>query len=250
MFKATISKKELLLDPLSSISELIEEGLFKVTASGISLLAADRAMVAVVDFNLSSSAFDSYESDADQTIGLNIDNMLSILKRASGKDKIAFHLDGKAFKVEIIGASKRKFTVPLVEIAQEEIPQIDQLSDFTANAEVKSDVLLSGIGDAEIVADSILFNTLPDKFIMRAEGDISRTELELEKGNESLLSLTSGPDIKSRYPIDYLKKMLKASGISDSVSLQFGQDYPMKISFKSGDQASLRFVLAPRVNEE
>lgn len=249
MFKATIANPALLTDSISSIAELIDEGLFKVSKEGISLVAADRAMVAVVDFRISSSAFESYELDQDTSIGLNVGNLLSVLKRASGKDKVTLNLQDNRMQVEITNDSKRKFVVPVLDLSQEEVPPVDQL-EFTVKSELKPEIIQSGIDDAEIVADSVLFHTSPNKFTMRAEGDVSRAELELESGNASLLSLQSNGEIKSRYPLEYLKKMIKAAKIADSVSIQFGQDYPMKLSFKSGDKASLQFVLAPRVSED
>jgi proliferating cell nuclear antigen len=249
MFKATLSNVGLLRDSLSSIAEIIDEGIFKISKEGMSLIAADRAMVAVVDFNLSTSAFDKYDLDKEQNIGINIANLLSVLKRAGAEDKVTLSLQEAKLEIVIENSSRRKFVVPLLDISQEEIPPIDQL-EFTAKSEIKSDVLQSGIEDAELVADSVLFETSPSKFAMRAEGDVSRAELELEKGNEALIEIKSEGEIKARYPLDYLKKMIKAAKIADSVSIEFGQDYPMKLSFKAGDKASLNFVLAPRVSEE
>ena len=66
MFKATLNGPGLLVDSLASIAELIDEGIFKITPTGISLVAADRAMVAVADFHLSKSAFEEFELDSDQ----------------------------------------------------------------------------------------------------------------------------------------------------------------------------------------
>ncbi len=249
MFKATLTDVELFRGSISTIAELIDEGIFKINKDGISLSAADRAMVAVVNFNISSSAFASYELDADTSIGLNIANLLSVLKRSEGGDKITFNLQDSKLQIEISNSSKRRFVVPIISLTQDEIPQIDQL-EFTTQVELKPHILESGIADAEIISDSVLFQASPIKFIMRAEGDVSKTELEMEKGNEALFNLTTESEIKSRYPIDYLKKMIKAAKIADSVSLQFGQDYPMKLSFKSGDKVNLRFVLAPRVSED
>ena len=247
-FKASLKGASILANPLSSIAELIDEGLFKITPEGLSLTAADRAMVAVTDFNLSKSAFESFEVEGDQSIGISLGNFLNVLKRASGKDVINFELKDNKLNVEIVGGGKRRFVVPLLEITQDEIPQIDQL-EFATTAEVKSSTLQSGIDDAEIVSDSVILHSSNDKFVMRAEGDVSSAELELEKGSEDLVSMESGSDSKSRYPLDYFKKMMKAAKIADSVTLQFGQDYPMKLSFKDGDKASLQFVLAPRVSD-
>lgn len=249
MFKATLKGPSLLTDPLSSIAEIIDEGLFKITPSGISLVAADRAMVAVTDFHLSKNAFENFEVDSDQSIGLNISNLLSVLKRASGGDTLKFDLSDNKLHIEITNGGTRRFVVPLMNITQEEIPQIEQL-EFSTKAELKSNILHSGIEDAEIVSDSVLFRASPEKFVMRADGDVSSAELELESGNSHLLSIETESETTSRYPIDYLKKMMKAAKIADAVTVQFGQDYPMKLSFKSGDKASLQFVLAPRVSDK
>ncbi|MCX8000616.1 MAG: hypothetical protein N3A69_16980, partial [Leptospiraceae bacterium] len=110
--------------------------------------------------------------------------------------------------------------------------------------------LQAGIEDAEVVSDSVLFEASREKFSMIAEGDISSAQLELEKGNEALLEIKADGTVRARYPLDYLKKMVKAAKIADSVTLEWGQDYPIKLSFKLENKLSLSFVLAPRVMEE
>lgn len=249
MFKATLKDVNLLTTAISTIAELIDEGVFKISKDGISLLASDRAMVAAVDFKISSSAFEKYEVDEEQSIGLDISNFLSVLKRAGAKDKASFVLQDSRLEIILENSSKRKFVLPLLELSQEEVPRIDQL-EFTTRAEVSSDVLESGIEDAGVVADSVVFEASPSKFVMKAEGDISSTQLELEKGNASLPELKVSGTVKARYPLDYLEKILKASKLCDTVKLEWAQDYPIKLSFKVEDKLNLDFVLAPRVEEE
>ncbi|MEM7824930.1 MAG: proliferating cell nuclear antigen (pcna), partial [Candidatus Aenigmatarchaeota archaeon] len=234
---------------ISTIGELIDEGIFNLNKDGISFIAADRAMVSVVDFKMSSTAFDEYRLDNEQKIGLNITNLLSVLKRVGANDKMTLNLLDSKLEIKLEGLSKRRFVVPLLDISQEEIPPIHQL-EFQAKVEVKPHILESGIEDADIISDAVLFEALKDRFIIRAEGDVSRAELELERGSEGLLNLETKNEVRSRYPIDYLKKMIKASKIADSATVRLGQDYPMKLEFKSGDKVSMTFVLAPRVSEE
>ncbi len=248
MFKAKLSDPKLFVNAVSTIGELIDEGVFNLSKDGISFIASDRAMVSVVNFKLSSTAFDEYEIDADQKIGLNITNLLSVLKRIGADDKMSLSLQDSKLEVKLDGKSKRKFVIPLLDISQEEIPPIHNL-EFASRAEVKPHILESGIEDADIISDAVLFEIADGKFVMRAEGDVSKAELELEKGNENLLSLESTGNVKSRYPIDYLKKMVKAAKIAESAAIQFGQDYPMRLEFKAGDKATLSFILAPRVND-
>ncbi|HDH91363.1 MAG TPA: proliferating cell nuclear antigen (pcna) [Candidatus Aenigmarchaeota archaeon] len=249
MFKATLSDPDLLVIPISTIAELIDEGVFNISKDKISLIAADRAMVAAVDFNILATAFDSYELEKETSIGLNISNLLSVLKRARSKDKITLSLKDSKFEIFLHNSTKRRFVVPLIEISQEEVPSIEQLQ-FTVKVELKPEILRESIKDAEIVSDAITFEASPKSFIMRAEGDISQTESILEKGNEDLLELDAKETVKARYPIDYLKKMIKAARLADSVIIEFAQEYPMKLSFKVMDKVSLVFVLAPRVLEE
>jgi proliferating cell nuclear antigen len=248
MFKATISQIDLLRDSISTIAELIDEGIFKITKDGIGMIAADRAMVAVVDFKILAGAFEKFETDKEQSIGMNIGNLLSVLKRANMEDKMTLNLQDSKLEMVLEGASKRKFVIPLLDISQEEIPPIDQL-EFTAKAELKPGIIESGIADAEVVSDSVLFEAVDGRFGMKAEGDVSSANLELEKGNKSLMELKTDGETKARYPLDYLRKMMKAAKIAESVTIEWGQDYPMKLSFKSGDKVSLKMVLAPRVME-
>jgi proliferating cell nuclear antigen len=249
MFKATIADVNLLTDSISAIAELIDEGIFKISKDSISLIAADRAMVAVVDFKILSTAFEKYELDKDQSIGLNISNLLSVLKRASAEDKATFNLQDAKLEIILENASRRRFVLPLLDLSQEEIPPVDQL-EFTTKAQLDPKVLESGVADADVVSDSVLFEATPTRFGMRAEGDISSSQLELEKGNEALIELKAEGEVKARYPLDYLKKMVKAAKIADSITIEWGQDYPMKLSFKAMDKVFLQFILAPRVSEE
>jgi len=249
MFKATLGKVSLLTDSIASMAELIEEGIFKIDKSGISLVAADRAMVTVVDFKISSSVFEKYDIDKDHAVGLNIGNLLSVLKRSGAGDRATLDLKDSKLEIVLENASRRRFVIPILGLSQEEIPPVDQL-EFTTSATLKPQVLQSGVDDAEVVSDSVLFEAGKDRFSMKAEGDISSAQLELESGNESLINIKADGNVRARYPLDYLKKIMKAAKVADTVSLEWGQDYPMKLAFKAADKISLSFILAPRVESE
>jgi len=249
MFKAIIKDTGFFKDAISTIAELIDEGIFKVNKDGMSIIAADRAMVAVVDFKMLPTAFEEFNVDGEQNIAVNLVNFVSILKRASGNDKITLELKDNKLSLTIKNASTRHFVLPLLDISEEEMPPIDQL-EFKSTVALKSDVLKNGIEDAEVVSDSIIFEASPNNFNLKAEGDVSSAQLVLEKGDEALAELNVAETIKSRYPLDYLKKMIKASKISDLVTAKWSTDYPMKLIFTAKDKGQMNFILAPRVSEE
>ena len=62
--------------------------------------------------------------------------------------------------------------------------------------------------------------------------------------------VTADAKVRSKYSIEYLKKMIGASKLSDVVELGFNKDYPLKMDFKAVDKLLLSFILAPRVENE
>jgi proliferating cell nuclear antigen len=246
--KVTIAEPEVLITTVATAAEIIDEGIFKFGKDGISLTAADRAMVAVIDFLISKDAFEEYEVEEEKEVGLNMTNFLSLLKRARGSDKVSLELAENRLILTIFNGTKRRFTVPLLQLTREEIPPIDQL-EFKATVTLKPEVLEDAIKDASVITDAVTFQATKEYFKIIAEGDVSQAELELRQGDEGLVDLQVQENSKAKYPLDYLEKILKAAKISDEVTIKFAQDYPMRIDFKYEGKARISMVVAPRVSE-
>jgi len=59
----------------------------------------------------------------------------------------------------------------------------------------------------------------------------------------------TGENSKSRYSLEYLSKFVKGAKICDKTLLNFSEDHPLKMKFKT-EHLELSFVLAPRVETE
>jgi len=247
MFTAILDDISLLEDCVATISELIDEAEFKVRKDGIHLLAADRAVVAVVDFYFSSENFREYNYESDATIGISLQPFLKVLKRARKDDVLIMQLEESYLTLVLKGVSTRRFKLPLIEIHSEVPPGIEKLN-FPASVDIRSDVLQDCVRDAELVADSLVFELSPEKLVIKAEGDSSVVEAELTKDSDAV-RINTGKEARARYSIEYLKKMLKASKSADIATLAFDTNYPMKLTFAMQDRVKLSFILAPRVED-
>jgi proliferating cell nuclear antigen len=247
MFKIVLSDVDLLKNSIPIISEIIDEGIFRVDQNGISMLSPDRAMVAVIDLKILSTAFDEFNVKGEDFLGLNMANISAVIKRVKSGDKIILEREegGNTLKVSIKGTGMRVFNIPLLDIKAEK-PPVDKLA-FTSKIELESRIVEEGVSDADIIGDSIIFEANPNHFRMSAKGDVSSSHLDLNKQDKGLLDLKVTANVKSQYPIDYLKKMIKAGKISEQMVLEFGNDYPLRLGFKSIDKMQLSFILAPRV---
>ena len=246
-FKVVLDEPDLLRDSIGAVSNLINEGVFKLDKDGIELKSMDSANVAMVDLKLLASAFRSFEVKNEVKFGVNIIDFASVLKRAKPIESISLELKGNSLGIEFSGDVKRVFNMPLLDL---NLGGKSPSLNFPVSIELKTSIIEDGINDAEIISDAITLEADPDSFIMKTEGENRKAELKLEKGHNALIDLKAKDHIKSTFPLDYLKKMIKGSKISDTVILQLGNDYPLRLDFKIVDKLQLGFVLAPRIESE
>ncbi len=227
-------------DIITIISELVTEVRIKVNVEGLSIIAIDPANVALVSFKLPSSSFSSFEV-GEEILGISLDSLKSVLRRCSAGSSLILQTEDNLLKIEIHDKIKRVFKLALINIDQEE--KIMPSLEFSSKVEIPSLDLLEVIEDCGVVADSCSFSALDGKFIIEAKGlnsaksEFSQDEIKIE-GNG-----------KAKYSLEYLKKFGKACKMTEKALINFADDYPLKLEFKSQD-FDLAFVLAPRVEAE
>lgn len=250
MFEAKLDDISLFRESIATISDLIDETELFVGNEGIEMIAADRAVVAVINFALSKNAFKEYKCDKERRIGINLMNLLQILRRAQTDDVLRMKLDENKLNIVLEGESTRRFTLPLIDVSKEETPEIGKIeAGFSSAFTVNSEVLNSGIEDAELITDSVIFTIRRDMLSMSAESDTSSAQLELPSGTEAFKVHEINEPVRARYSIDYLKKIFKARKLAQSAKMAMATDYPMKIQFEVPSKCRLAFILAPRVEE-
>jgi len=246
--KLSLAEPKYLKDSISIISELVNEARFKVTKDAVELVAMDPANVAMVIFKLLSSSFTEYDVKEDTELAINLGNLKQILRRAKPDDVLNMELADNKLKVQLKGRSTRTFSIPIIEMDQKE-QKVPELS-FPMAIETSSAILNDAIEDVDIVADSVSFVADPKKFSVQAEGDLSHANIDIAAGDSTKIDAEGSDKIKSKYSIEYLKKMIAGSKLSDNVTLRFNKDYPLKVEYKEVDKVMLSFILAPRVEND
>jgi len=119
---------------------------------------------------------------------------------------------------------------------------------FSTRIELPSDTLSDAVEDTSSISDALLFVAQPDKFTIKAEGNMSKANIDLIPDDKLRIKCTG--TTKAKYSVDYLKKMIAGSKLSDNVELEFAESYPLKISYKVVDKLLLSFILAPRTEND
>lgn len=233
-------------EPILIISELVSEATLHVDKDKIELVAMDPANIAMVIFKLLSSAFVEYEVKEKVDLTVNLDNFKQILRRANPNDSMTLELSGNKLKIQLKSSSTRTFSLSLIN-AEESNKKIPNLS-FPTKIETTTSLFNEAIEDSETVSDSVSFIVDEDIFSLEASGNLTSSKVDLEKGEST--KIESEGKVEARYSTEYLKKMIKVSKLTDNVSIQFNQDYPLKLSYKILDKMLMEFILAPRVSTD
>lgn len=243
--KLVLSETKLIKEPVTIINDLVNEARFKVKKDSMELIAMDPANVAMVVFRLLSSSFIEYTVKEETVLGLNLNDFKQVLRRIKANDNLVLEVSENKLKLTLQGNSVRTFFLPLIDLDEREqkIPELK----FKAQVKCPSTMLNDAIEDVEIISESVSFQSDDKKFVISASGDSKKANIEI-KSDENV-AIKSEEKVKSKYSIEYLKKMIQASKISNNVEISFSKDYPLKLEYKEIDKIQMIFILAPRIEE-
>jgi len=251
VFKASISDARLWKNLLGAISTLIEEADFNATPEGIKLRSMDPSHVAMVDFEWQRSAFEEYTCEQPRKIRVSIASMLRLLKRVGSDEVLEMLYDDKMRKLNLTlkGKMMRKFTMPTLEPAQEEVPT----PKITFNSKVKltTSILRDIIDDVRAVSDNVRLEATTERLTALAATELSSAVIELDKGSEMLLELDVKERSKATFNLNYLSEITKAgASTSEIVTVEFSSNMPIRLQFEIPQQGRLQYYMAPRLEEE
>ncbi len=243
VFKAVIDA-DILKDSIEAISTLVDEAKFKLNPNGISLMAVDPANVAMVSFELSSDAFDSYESTEGE-IGLDLVKLVNVLGMADRSDKVGLELNETTHKLAI-SMGGLSYTLSLLDPSSiRKEPKVPSL-DLPVKATLKGEDLRKAVKAAETVSDHMVLGVDGETLFMEAKGDTDQVRLRLT--SDEMIDLTTSGPARSLFSLDYLSDMSKTLKKVEEITIHLGKDYPIKINFMvANGNGKIGYLLAPRI---
>ena len=235
-----LDNPKLFAEIIGIISDLVLEVRIKVNKEGVSILAIDPANVAMISFKLPKAAFAEFEVENDEVLGVSLESLKAVLRRCSAHGVLVMKREENTLKIEIQDKIKREFNLALIEIEDEEkeIPMLE----FASKIEMASADFAEAVEDCSVVADSCNFVSEPDKFMIQGKGSLNSFKSEFSSDEVNI----QAQEATSKYSLEYLQKMIKATKITDKVGINFSNDYPLRLEFHT-PFIELSFILAPRV---
>ena len=236
---------------IDAIVNIVDEGTFEVSSEGLHLRSLDASQIAMVDFRLpKGTAFSNFDSDGVRYLSLNLLDLSKILARSRGQEKLTIRAEEKENKIsfEFVSDAKRSFKTPVLDLKESAMPREPKVT-FDVTVKIRATALKEALKDASLVSSHVQMDASDGKLSIEAHGDSGDMASELGGKSAKEIEVTASTPSKAMYPAEYLDKMAKAAVDSEPVTLEFGNNKPIRMSYKIGD-AQLVYYLAPRVESE
>ncbi len=238
-----LQNPKLFSEIISIISELVLEVRLKVSKEGLRIIAIDPANVAMISFKLPNTAFSQIEVEKEEVLGVSLESLKAVLRRVKSGSVLTIKREENELNLQIQDRVKREFNLALIEVEQEEkeLPNLE----FASKIEMSSMDFQEAIEDCSVVADACSFIAEADKFTIQAKGSLNSFKSEFSSDELNIQAEKSS----SKYSLEYLQKMIKATKLTDKTIINFSSDYPLRLDFNT-PVLELSFILAPRVETE
>lgn len=222
---------------IDALATFINIGNFNFSESGVYFKAIDPSQILLVDYSLPKEAFESYLSQQDKTIALDLVELGRVMNRIPIEDALKMNISDSEFKVVSKGTIERNFRMPLLEVSENEI-SIPK-SKFDAKVEINARLFKDILKDASLFASSVILRTKNDQFIVETKGS---------KGNfkavcKDNINMKTNDDVVSKYSLDFLKNIIKEADNDKEIIVEFKTDAPIKVTFNISE-ATLKYHLA------
>lgn len=234
-----------LVEYLDAVGAIVDEARLEITDDRWLIEATDPANVAAGIFEIPKSEFGGYRlAGSDIEIGLHIGGVQEALEKLPEVEIIHVGINRKDEQFELATGG---YSHSAGYIDPDKIRDWSRgLDDYDS---VTVDVHSGGFADAiEYLA------SLQDKLSISYTSNDSELWLETSDGIKSgsvyldIQSSPEGGDAASLYSKDYLNDISKALPDDRDVTLDWGTETPLRISYDLGD-AKIEFIVAPRVGE-
>lgn len=226
---------------LEVVGEVADEILMKLSTRGLQVRALDPARLSLIEIEIPSAAFTAYDMGSRELdVGINIGSLLKVLPRPRKNDVIKFSANEMFYRMTIEGATPKTFRFRSIEVAAEEIPELN--IEFKVRAVILSSAFrqalatLKGAGTVEIEVPSA------DYVILTGGGSTVR----LSRVAGSILSMDFEESVRSAYDETYLSKIDPLLNLADRLELYLGSSSPLSITFKLPGDLLVRYTLAPQ----
>jgi DNA polymerase III sliding clamp (beta) subunit (PCNA family) len=100
-------------------------------------------------------------------------------------------------------------------------------------------------------ADTVSIECSEEKIVMSSKSnDQGKMFVEIDIDDVSGFAIDEGCELNLSFALTYLHNMCLYNKLAEDIELRFSQNYPMKVVYHLGTNASMSFYLAPKIDDD
>ncbi len=236
---------------VQTIVKILDEIPFSATPDGLEVRTLTPEKTTMIVLRMPTTSFEEYQLEAEEkTFIVSADELNKVAKRGTRNDLVELALEEEQRRLRITFIDKktsvtRTFYVPLREGVVERLsePQVE----LTVSMKMLADDFKNIINDVKLVGDEAEFVAYEDRFEVRTVTPQREYHGVFEVGNPLIsYDVTGQTPVRSKYAIDLLKASTKAATAADTVTVEFGEALPLRLSFDLPGGGVLIYWITPR----
>ena len=233
---------------VQTLAKSLDEIPFIATPEGLMVRSLSPDKTTMLVLNMPSITFNEYECDTEETFIIDADELNRVAKRGTRNDLVELRLDRESrrfvvsFKDKKTGIS-RSFNLTLREGTVEKIsePKVS----LSVMAKMLTDDFKHILRDIKLVGDEVEFIAYENKLEIKCITPQKEYQSILELDKPLLTLIVSQPS-SATYAVDLLETTLKATTAAEAVTIEFGTNLPLKLTFELPGGGILVYWIAPR----
>jgi hypothetical protein len=143
---------------------------------------------------------------------------------------------------------KKFFKLPLTENDYNElnIPQTEYDTEFSLSSKQVDDIFTQ----LNLFGNDIVVKCSEENIFLTTNGVTGEMRVEIPIDDVSSYSIVEGEEIELKYSLTYLNKMCITNKLSEEVEFSLSNEFPMKILYPLGEDSSISFYMAPKIEDD
>lgn len=227
------------------LSKIVDEVNVEVTHDGIIIRATDPAQIAYIQVELPSIVFSQYKVDEPGDFGLIVSIVNRAIKSVKRGQRLDTFIRGDEIELTVMGAVKKTFIFKSITVPKPEL-NLESLV-FKAKIVVLVETIKNALKDIELVSDKVVMEQENgETFSLRGAGE-TKYGLTIPRSSGAVIEMEGDSKISSSYNVDYLVNVLPLLRVSDTMTLEFIDNGPLKITIDIPTGGKVTYLLAPYI---
>ena len=214
----------------------------------------DKSHVCLCSIIIKSTWFSTYIIEDPIDISIDSTNFAIIINYALKhcKMELKFEDDTEPDKIfiNLSSISKEKFDhffeLGLIDVEDDSfgIPDVDYDVEFSIDSKKFAEL----ITELMVFGSNLNIICTEDLLEFNANGDAGKLKVNIDIDDLNEFAISEGETLDISYSLNHIGKLCLSTKLGQNVSISISSEYPMAIKYDLGDDSSVAFFIAPKIN--